>query len=71
MADLQLKIGIDVGGTNTDAVLLDEHNRLLAAHKTATTPDVQSGIEAGLSRLLEDSGVDRSAIRAAMLGTTA
>ena len=34
-----MQIGIDVGGTNTDAVLMDG-TRVLATVKTATTPDV-------------------------------
>lgn len=39
-----LRLGIDVGGTNTDAVLLDDQARLVGRFKTATTPDVTSGI---------------------------
>ena len=35
----RVRIGIDVGGTNTDAVLM-EGNEVLAAVKTATTSDV-------------------------------
>lgn len=38
-----MRIGIDVGGTNTDAVLM-EGNAVLAEIKTATTEDVTSGI---------------------------
>jgi N-methylhydantoinase A/oxoprolinase/acetone carboxylase beta subunit len=37
------RIGIDVGGTNTDAVLL-EVGRFVHAVKTPTTPDVTTGI---------------------------
>ena len=29
-----MRLGIDVGGTNTDAVILDEDDRLLAKDKT-------------------------------------
>ena len=42
-----MRVGIDVGGTNTDAVLMDER-RVVTWHKTATTADVSSGIIAAL-----------------------
>jgi len=44
------RIGIDVGGTNTDAVLLDGA-RVVHAVKAPTTEDVTGGIVAALSRL--------------------
>ena len=37
------RIGIDVGGTNTDAVLLEDGS-VVHAIKTPTTQDVTSGI---------------------------
>ena len=39
---------IDVGGTNTDAVVLDENLNLISAVKSPTTEDVMSGIEAAM-----------------------
>ena len=47
------RIGIDVGGTNTDAVLLDGP-RVVHAVKTPTTADVTSGITTALRELLAD-----------------
>src|SRR5439155_10680880 len=47
------RIGIDVGGTNTDAVLLED-DRVVHAVKTPTTPDVTSGITRALRSLLAD-----------------
>jgi len=44
------RIGIDVGGTNTDAVLLDD-GRIVHAIKTPTTQDVTSGIVTALDML--------------------
>src|SRR5262245_19483068 len=68
---MNLRLGIDVGGTNTDAVVLDEHGTLLARCKSPTTPDVSSGIRNALHGLLAAyPDLDLTAIRYAMLGTT-
>lgn len=65
---LPRRIGIDVGGTNTDAVLLHgEH--VAAAVKTPTTADVTSGITTALTRLLEAAPAAAS-VDAVMIGTT-
>jgi N-methylhydantoinase A/oxoprolinase/acetone carboxylase beta subunit len=64
-----LRIGVDVGGTNTDAVLL-RGSRVLASHKAPTTPDVGSGIVAAIEDVLKHSGVAVGAIDAVMIGTT-
>lgn len=64
------KLGIDVGGTNTDAVLIDENLRVVASVKQHTTPDIYDGILNAVRAVLQQSGVDRSQIRQAMLGTT-
>ena len=64
-----IRIGIDVGGTNTDAVLM-AGRRVLGAVKCATTPDVGSGIEAALREVLRQAGADPARIRAVMIGTT-
>lgn len=67
------RIGIDVGGTNTDAVLIDGA-RILASIKVPTTRDVMSGVvNATRSVLAQDSMVTNGAghgIDAVMLGTT-
>lgn len=65
---MRLRIGIDVGGTNTDAVVVDEAGRVLASVKTATTVDPFDGIRNALSSMVAE--VDASAITQAMLGTT-
>lgn len=64
------RIGIDVGGTNTDAVVLDENLELVAATKHPTTQDVMGGIKGAMAAVLSAEGVDRSRIGYAMLGTT-
>ena len=63
------RIGIDVGGTNTDAVLLDETGRLYAQAKTPTTPDVAGGIETVLGILMADP-LYQERVGLVMLGTT-
>jgi N-methylhydantoinase A/oxoprolinase/acetone carboxylase beta subunit len=68
-----LRIGVDVGGTNTDAVLMDGQ-RLISFHKHPTTPNVSDGIVGAIRAILTDRGtdVDRSPakIAAVMIGTT-
>lgn len=64
-----MRIGIDVGGTHTDAVVIDG-GKLVYAHKTQTTADVAEGIVQALARLLDDIGPRRPSIEAVMLGTT-
>ena len=64
------KLGIDVGGTNTDAVLIDDRLQVVASIKTHTTANVYEGIEKAIQTVLEQADVDRSEIRQAMLGTT-
>jgi len=64
-----MRLGIDVGGTNTDAVLMDGSS-VRAAAKTATTEDVTSGVTSVIARLLSDADADASAIRVVMIGTT-
>src|SRR5207245_2388353 len=81
---LRRRIGIDVGGTNTDAVFLDGE-RVVAAVKTPTTADVTSGITRALSDLMRTQpgpisnrpptgqaglGDPATTISAVMIGTT-
>ena len=64
-----MRIGIDVGGTNTDAALMDGL-KVLASHKTPTTADVSTGITRALEAVLRDSAATAAAIEAVMIGTT-
>jgi len=65
----RLRLGIDVGGTNTDAALLFG-KEVVATAKSHTTADVRSGVIEVVTRILERSGVRRDAIEAVMIGTT-
>lgn len=64
------KIGIDVGGTNTDAVILDENLQLIHSVKVSTSEDIETGIAGALSKVLTESGIERNLVTHAMLGTT-
>jgi N-methylhydantoinase A/oxoprolinase/acetone carboxylase beta subunit len=64
------RLGIDVGGTNTDAVLIDENLNVIAEVKLPTTLEVHDGIFTAIKEVLEESKVDRKLITKAMLGTT-
>ena len=65
-----LRLGIDVGGTHTDAVVIDRNDDLLAKAKAQTTTDVTGGIVAAISAVLDDLGQERDRITHVMLGTT-
>ncbi|MFL6135668.1 MAG: hydantoinase/oxoprolinase N-terminal domain-containing protein [Nocardioidaceae bacterium] len=64
-----MRIGIDVGGTNTDAVLIED-TKVLAANKATTTEDVTSGIVGALEALQAQHAFDPAQIQAVMIGTT-
>ena len=64
-----MRIGIDVGGTNTDAVLMDGRT-VVGAVKTPTTPDVTEGVVTALQKLIAATQLKTTEIQAVMLGTT-
>ncbi|POR39400.1 Hydantoin utilization protein A [Tolypocladium paradoxum] len=70
------RIGVDVGGTNTDAAILDikaldsPGRGVLASHKAPTTPDITSGIEAAIRAVLTSSAVDQGRVLSVTVGTT-
>jgi N-methylhydantoinase A/oxoprolinase/acetone carboxylase beta subunit len=67
---MKYRLGIDVGGTNTDAVILDTKSKVIAGVKVSTTDPVVQGIENAVAEVLKSSAVSPSEIRHAMLGTT-
>lgn len=70
------RIGVDVGGTNTDAAILDikafdqPSRGVLASHKAPTTPDITSGIEAAIDAVIKASQVDQTRVLSVTIGTT-
>lgn len=64
-----IRIGIDVGGTNTDAVMIDGTD-VLGAVKSPTTNDVTSGIGRALRELVAANSEHAAEVGAVMIGTT-
>ena len=64
-----MRIGIDVGGTNTDAVLIDGED-IVASCKTATTDEITDGIETALKHLVNSNSASSEEVDAVMIGTT-
>ena len=64
-------LGVDTGGTYTDAVLLEDETRVLATAKALTTRhDLALGIGAAIDAVLAESGASASDIGMAALSTT-
>ncbi len=64
-----MRVGVDVGGTNTDAVLMDGDD-VLASFKAPTTADVEGGIVSAIRAVMADSDVAAERIESVMIGTT-
>jgi N-methylhydantoinase A/oxoprolinase/acetone carboxylase beta subunit len=62
-------LGVDVGGTNTDAVIMlgDE---VIAAAKRSTTADVGEGLVTVVRAVLEAAGLAPGSLATVMIGTT-
>ena len=71
MAGNRVSVGIDVGGTFTDLVLVDENRGLVHPGKLLTTPgDPSRAIVDGLTRVLRESGVEAASLDSLVHGTT-
>ncbi len=46
-----MRIGIDIGGTNTDAVLVDQNQQIIAWVKVPTTTSIEEGVFHALTQL--------------------
>ncbi|KAF2261868.1 hypothetical protein CC78DRAFT_521148 [Lojkania enalia] len=71
-----LRIGVDVGGTNTDGVIIDpirsgEVDRgIIAWHKAPTTTDPSHGIADAITTMFKSASVDPTTIASVTIGTT-
>ena len=65
------RLGVDVGGTFTDLLLLDDDSGRFWRHKTPSTPaDSSRGVMAGVSAICEQANVTPDAIGLFLHGTT-
>ena len=65
------RLGVDVGGTFTDLLLIDEDSGETWTAKVPSTPEDSSvGVLNGVARICEESQVDPAAIKLVMHGTT-
>jgi len=67
---MSYRLGIDVGGTNTDAVILDKNDKVVSKCKKPTTEDISTGIKEAVDAVFQESKIDPAMIVHAMLGTT-
>lgn len=68
---MALLLGVDTGGTYTDAVLLRDEKDVVASAKALTTKhDLSVGIGGAVEAVLQDSGVDPTEVALASLSTT-
>ena len=67
----EIWIGLDTGGTYTDAVALDGERRVIASAKALTTPwDLSLGLAAALRTVLAQLGARRAQISLVSVSTT-
>ena len=64
-----IRMGVDVGGTNTDAVVM-RGAEFLGGAKRPTTPDILSGVEAAMRAALDEADTRAGEVDAVMVGTT-
>ncbi len=65
------RLGVDVGGTFTDVLLVDEGSGETWRAKTSSTPQDQSvGVLAGVDQVCRQAGIERSAVGSVLHGTT-
>jgi len=62
-------LGVDVGGTNTDAVIMVGDN-VIAAAKRSTTADVGEGLIEAVRAVLEAARMSPASLSTVMIGTT-
>ena len=65
------RLGVDVGGTFTDVLLVEEHSGATWRAKTASTPSDQAvGVRNGIAKVCEEAGIALSEVAQVLHGTT-
>ena len=64
-----IRIGVDVGGTNTDAVVM-QSEKFLGGSKSPTTKDIFSGVENAIKAALKEAKTESKDVQALIIGTT-
>ena len=64
-----MQIGVDVGGTNTDGVIMSD-GKVLVSEKTVTTENVGDGVFNVIKSVLEKGKISADKITSVMIGTT-
>ena len=68
---MSYRLGVDVGGTFTDLLLINESNGETHTAKVPSTPEDSSvGVLNGIARICDESGIDPKQINRVMHGTT-
>ena len=68
---MRARLGVDIGGTFTDLVVIDDATGTARVGKVLTTAkDPAHGVEDGIHALLDEAGVRSDAVRAVVHGTT-
>ena len=68
---MAISLGVDTGGTYTDAVLIEDEARVVAAAKSLTTrQDLAIGVGKAVAAVLKESGIAPAQIKLASLSTT-
>src|SRR5437867_2763846 len=68
---MRARLGVDIGGTFPDLVVIDDATGTARVGKVLTTAkDPAHGVEEGIHALLDEAGVRSDAVRAVVHGTT-
>ncbi|KAJ4145856.1 hypothetical protein LMH87_004688 [Akanthomyces muscarius] len=70
------RIGVDVGGTNTDGVIIDpsqlqsDNRGIVAWHKAPTTQEPSHGIDEAIRAMFQSANIQPSSVASVTIGTT-
>jgi len=65
-----VKIGVDIGGTFVDVVLIDQEGGIFTRKVLSTPHDYSEGVIEGVRQALDDAGLEPGSVREIVHGTT-